>query len=100
MSVRPPGRLLKISFERRDPDLIRVGSDPLFRPLRANPHFLVLLDRLKGGESDARWTLTAELSEPSRVIMPRGCKTRDVRDRDAPRGRFARTVRSYFEPKS
>jgi hypothetical protein len=29
------------------PDLIRVGSDPLFRPLRANPHFLVLLDRLK-----------------------------------------------------
>jgi tetratricopeptide (TPR) repeat protein len=40
-------RWLDKSYERHDPDLIRVGSDPLFRPLRANPRFLALLDRLK-----------------------------------------------------
>ena len=40
-------RWLDRSYERRDPGLIQVGSDPLFKPLRADPHFLAFLDKLR-----------------------------------------------------
>jgi hypothetical protein len=40
-------RWLDRSYERRDPGLIQVGSDPLFKPLRADPQFLAFLDKLK-----------------------------------------------------
>ena len=40
-------RWLDKSYQRRDPDLISIESDPLFKPLRANPHFMSFLDQLK-----------------------------------------------------
>src|ERR1700758_159421 len=96
-SVAMLGRqVLRTARSRPDPGGERSAVEAVAR----QPAFPGSSRLAQGGESDARWTLTAELSEPSRVVMPRGCKTRDVRDRDAPRGRFARTVRSYFEPKS
>jgi TolB-like protein/DNA-binding winged helix-turn-helix (wHTH) protein len=40
-------RWLDRSYERHDPGLIQVGSDPLFKPLRADPHFMAFLGKLK-----------------------------------------------------
>jgi adenylate cyclase len=40
-------RWLDKSYQRRDPDLINIESDPLFKPLRASAHFLSFLDQLK-----------------------------------------------------
>jgi len=46
-------RWLEKSYQRRDPDLISIESDPLFKPLRANTHFLSFLDQLKTASSTA-----------------------------------------------